>query len=284
MAAQPHMFKRLVVGLEPSAPDRTMRLAAELAELLHVELVGLFLEDPSLRDLAAIPFAREFRLLGGGWHPIELERLTGELEFAVRSAERLFVDAAKGLTTRYQFEVSREAAAQAIASISRSGDIIVIAEPAAPVDHATQRFSWLLNAAFQSAAAVMLVPARLARASGPVVAIAIKPDDPSIRAAAAIAIAANEDLVIVHAHEGKNGDPDIRKLAAETGLTIKLAFTGKAPLTDPAACAHAFHQVQERLIVATRGVLAPELALSIASSRRIPVLVIAPSEGALQSQ
>ena len=141
---------------------------------------------------------------GTGAERIELERLTDELDLAVRSAERLFMDAAKDLTTRYQFVVIREAAAQAITSISRSGDIIVIAEPATPIGHATQQFSWLLNAAFQSAAAVMLVPARLARVTGPVVAIAIKPDDPSIRAAAAIAIAAKEDLVIVHAHEGKS--------------------------------------------------------------------------------
>ncbi len=272
------MFKRVVLGLGPSAPDRTMRLAAELAELLHLELLGLFLEDPSLRDLAAIPFAREFRLLGGGWHPIELERLTKELEVAIRSAERLFVEAAKDLTTRRQFEVSRETAAQAMASTSRSGDIIVIAEPATPVGRATQQFYWLLNAAFQSAAAVMLVPAQVTRVTGPVVAIAIEPNDPSIPAAAAIAIAANEDLVVVHANEGKSDDPGIRKLAAETGLTIKHAFTGKAPLSDPAACALAL------LIVATRDVLAPELAFSIASSRHIPVLVIARNEGTPQSQ
>lgn len=278
MAARPDMFKRVVLGLEPSAPGRTMRLAVELAELLHVELLGLFLEDPSLRDLAAFPFAREFRLLGGGWQPIEPERLANDLEVAVRSAERLFVDAAKNLTTRCQFEVTRAAAAQAIASISRSGDIIVLAEPTPPLGRATQRFSSLLNAAFQSAAAVMFVPADLAGVTGPVVAIAFEPDDPSIRAAAAIAIPANEDLVIVHAHEWEGDKPDIRRLADQTGLTIKHAFTGKAPLSDPATFANAFHHLRERLVVVTQSVLVPELALSIASSRCVPVLVIAQNE------
>jgi len=278
MAAHSDMFKRVVLGLEPSAPDRTMRLAVELANLLHVELLGLFLEDPSLRDLAAFPFAREFRLLGGGWHPIEPERLANDLEVAVRSAERLFVDAAKNLTTRYQFEVTRAAAAQAIASISRSGDIIVLAEPTAPLGRATQQFSSLLNAAFQSAAAVMFVPAHLAVVTGPVVAIGFEPDDPSIRAAAAIAIAAHENLVIVHVHGWEGDNPDIRRLADETGLTIKHAFTGKAPLSDPATFANTLHHVRERLVVATQSVLAPELALSIASSRCIPVLIIASNE------
>ncbi len=221
MAAQSDMFKRVILGLELSAPDRTMRLAAELAELLHVELLGLFLEDPSLRDLAAFPFAREFRLLGGGWQPIEPARLANDLEVAVRSAERLFVDAAKNLTTPCQFEVTRATVPQAIASISRSDDIIVIPEPATPLERVTQHFSWLLNAAFHSAAAVMLVPAQVARAKGPVVTIAVDPADPSIRVGANIAIAANENLIIVRARERENDDPEIRKLGTETGLTIK---------------------------------------------------------------
>jgi hypothetical protein len=141
-----------------------------------------------------------------------------------------------------------------------------------------------LEAAFQSAAAVMVVPDRIRRIAGPVVAVAVAPDDRSIRAAAGIAIAAKEDLVVVHAHEGKGDDPGARKLAAETGLTIKHVFTGKASLSDPAACVEAFHHVEERLVVTSRGKSAPEFALSIASSRRVPVLVIASNMDAPQSQ
>jgi threonine dehydrogenase-like Zn-dependent dehydrogenase len=141
-----------------------------------------------------------------------------------------------------------------------------------------------LEAAFQSAAAVMVVPARIARLAGPVVAVAVTPDDPSISAAAGIAVAAKEDLVIVHAHEGKGDDPGVRKLAADTGLAIKHVFTGKASLSDSAACVEALRHVEERLVVMTRGTFAPELALSIASWRRVPVLVIASRLDAPQSQ
>lgn len=284
MEAQPHIFKRLVLRLELGLPDHTMQLAVELAELLHIELLGLFLEDPSLRHLAAIPFVRELRPLEGGWRPIDLDQLIHDLEVAVRNAERLFVEAAKDLSTRHQFEVIREAAAQAIASIFRSGDIVIITQPSTPAGRATQQFSWPLEAAFRSDAAVMVVPARIARLAGPVVALAAAPDDPSIRAAAGIAIAAREDLVVVHAHEGKGDDPGFRKLAADTGLTIKHVFTGKASLSDPAACVEAFRHVKERLVVVARGTFPPELALSIASSRRVPVLVIASSGDAPQSQ
>lgn len=278
MADEPRAFKRLVLGLEPSAPDRAIRLAANLAQLLHLDLVGLFLEDPSLHDLAALPFAREFRPLGGGWRSIDLGQLTHDLDIAVRNAERMFAEAAKDLTTQRQFEVARAAAAQAIASVSRSGDIVAIMEPPTPAARLTQQFSWLVDAAFQSAAAVMLVPTSVARATGPVAAIARVPDDPSIRTAAAIAEAAKEKLIIVHAYEAEAHEPRASGAGGDTGLAVKHAFASTPALSDPATYAHALRDVRERLVVAPRDILAPQLALAIASSRHVPVLVTAPDE------
>src|SRR5450830_1043551 len=221
MSKEPHSFKRLVLGLQPSAPDRTMQLAVELADLLHLDLFGVLLEDTSLRDLASIPFAREFRPLGGGWHTIDLDRLSHDFELAARSIERMFTDAAKRLATRYQFEVVRGPMAKTFASISRTDDIVMIVEPLSPAERATQQFSWLLEAAFRSAAAVMLVPPHITRTKGPVVAIVVSSDDPSIHVAAAIAFAAKEELVIIEADGLDADDPRIGKLAADTGLTIK---------------------------------------------------------------
>ena len=40
MTTQPPSFKRLVLGFQSAAPDRTVRLAVELAELLDLELLG----------------------------------------------------------------------------------------------------------------------------------------------------------------------------------------------------------------------------------------------------
>jgi hypothetical protein len=59
---------------------------------------------------------------------------------------------------------------------------------------------------------------------------------------------------------------------------------GNASLSDPAAFVEALRHVEERLVVMGRSTLAPELALSIASSRHVPVLVIASSVDAPQSQ
>jgi hypothetical protein len=271
-----HSFKRLVLGLQPSAPDRTMQLAVELAGLLRLDLLGLFLEDTSVRDLASIPFAREFRALGGGWQPIDLDRLSHDLELAARSLERMFTQAAKRLPTRTQFEVVRGPMAESIAAISRTDDIVMIMEPVSPAERVTQQFFWLTEAAFRSAAAVMLVPPQIVRSTGPIVAIAAAPDDPCIAAAAAIAIAAKEELVIIEADHNEANDAYVRKLAADTGLTIEQVAAVKGSLPDAAACVQAFRLLRERLVVMSRGAFNDTAALAIASARKVPVLVIEP--------
>ncbi|HTT46666.1 MAG TPA: hypothetical protein VMG39_01565 [Pseudolabrys sp.] len=280
MPMKPHSFRRLVLGLQPSAPDRTMRVAVELADLLHLDLLGLLIEDTSLRDLAKIPFARELRSLGGGWRAIHLDQLSRDFELSARSIERMFTNAASRLSTRYQFELVRGTLAETIASISRTGDIVMIFEPLNPAERATQQFTWLLQAAFQSAGAVMLVPTQITRTKGPIVAIAAAADDPSIHAAAAIALAAKEELVIIEADGLDANDPHISTFAANTGLTIKRLSAAKIALPDPAICAQAFRQTQERLVVMTRGAFEDTAASAIAAARRVPVLVIEPLSGA----
>ena len=278
MSKEPHSFRRLVLGLQPGAHDRTMRLAVDLADLLHLDLLGLFLEDTSLRDLASIPFLREFRPLGGGWQAIDLDRLSRDFELAARSIERKFMGAAKRLPTAYQFEVVRGPLAKTLSSVARTGDIVMIVEPWSPVERATQQFSWLLEAAFRSATAVMLVPPHIVRTRGPVAAIVTSPDDPSLHVAAAIALAAKEELVIIETDGHDAEDAGIRKLAAATGLTIKRIAAAGIGLVDPAACALAFRQNQERLIVMTRSALAHGAAIAISAARRVPVLVVEPEE------
>ena len=276
MAAASHSFKRVVLGLQPQTPDRMMRLAVELAGLLELDLLGLFLEETGLRDLASLPFAREFRPLGGGWHPIDLDRLSHDMEVAARTTERMFAAAAKCLAARSHFAIVRGSTAETIASISQTGDIIMIVEPVTAAERATEQFSWLIEAAFRSAGAVMLVPSRVARTRGPVVAIASAPDDPCVATAAAIATAAGEELVVIAAYESSSDDLPIRKLAAGAALTIKHIAEAKIPPSDPSALSRALNELKERLVVMTRDVRKRDLALQMAAARHVPILVIEP--------
>ena len=124
----------------------------------------------------------------------------------------------------------------------------------------------------------MLVPPHIVRTKGPIVAIAASPDDPSIHTAAAIAIAAKEELVIVDACEAAIDDSHIYALASELDLPIKHVIAGKILRSHPAALLPAFRQLQERLVVMTRGVFAYEVASTTASVRQVPMLIVEPPE------
>jgi hypothetical protein len=263
--------------MQPRAPEHTLRLAVELAQLLNLELLGVFLEDTSLQNLASIPFAREFRLLGGGWHPIDVGQLSHELELAAQSAERMFAETVKHLRTQCRFEVARGPMAATIAAVSQTSDIVVIGEPASAAERVTQQFSWLMQAAFRSVAAVMIVPSRIARIHGPVVAIATTPDDPSIAVAAAIARAANEELVVADVCANVIDEAQIRALAAANGLTIRHVIKGRITGANAASFANTIRPLHERLVVMTRGASDDRLASLVAAEQRVPVLVIEPA-------
>ena len=281
MPNRPHGFKRLVLALQLAAPDRGLQVVAELADLLQVELLGLCLEDSGLRDLAGLPFAKEFRGLSAGWQPIDLKRLSRDLDLAARGLERMFDAAVRELSTPARFEVMRGRLAESIAATSRSGDILVIMEPVSPAERATSQFTWLSEAAFSSAAAVLLVPQRIVRSRGPMVAIAAMPDDPSIHAGAALAAAAKEELVIIDANHHQVSIDAARLPGTEIGLKVEQLTAAKTAFPDPAVCTQAFGNLQERLIVMTRGAFDDSAASVIASARQVPVLVIEPpmSEG-----
>jgi len=122
----------------------------------------------------------------------------------------------------------------------------------------------------------MLVPPHIARTKGSVVAIAASSGDPSIPAAAAIAFAAKEELIIIET-DGLYADyPRIRRLADDTGLVIKRMAAPNVRLADPAARAQAFRQITERLVVVTRDALAEGATSAISAARRVPVLVVEP--------
>jgi hypothetical protein len=261
MTRPPLGFKRLVLGLQGGASSRSMRLAVEFAERFDLELLGLFIDDSGLRNLAGIPFARAISSVGGGWSQIGLPQMIHDLDLAASGAERRFVEAARKLARR-QFEVARGGVAEAIAEVSRSGDLLVIGAPATAAAFAAEPFASLLEAVFDSTSPVMLAPARLARDVGSVVAIAGYPGDPSVDAAAAVADALGEDLVVIESRDG---------VATRRGAETRLAFAADA-------APQALHGLTERLVVATRGVVGHEAALAIATSRGVPVLSIIASE------
>jgi molybdopterin-guanine dinucleotide biosynthesis protein A len=276
MAVEIRTFRRLVVGLDLRASAGAVQVATALAELLKLELLGVFIEDTSLHNLAGMPFARELRPLGGEWHRLDTGELSRHLERAARTAERLFGEAAKRLSTQWRFEVVRGPLAGTIAAVSQTGDIVVIGEPASAAERASQQFSWLLDAALQSAAAVLVVPSRIARRQGPVVAVAAAPDDVSLVVAADIAAATNEDLVVVDRCATALEEERVGALPRAKDRRVEHIVAGPGAADAPASLSHVLHSVRERLIVMTRRAFDGRAVAAIAAARQVPVLVVEP--------
>jgi hypothetical protein len=276
-------YKRVVVGLHQSAPDkRTVRMAAELAGLLRLDLMGLFIEDPGMFALAQRPGAREFQLLGKRWQAINPETLSRDIELCALSARRVLDETAKSLGVPTRFEVVRAAMREAIRTVSLPSDIVIIAEPGNPAERTIAPFPQLVKAALESTATVLYLPRRIARTRGPVVAIATAPDDPSIGAAASIAAAAKESLVVVEAFDRKAGETEAMPVvSSEAGIPVgRLTVAAKA-LMDVRALSSALEGLRGRMIVVTRGAFGEgdgDKPAELAALQGLPVLLVEPEE------
>lgn len=247
-------FERVVVRLGMHTPPETMSFAANLARLLQLDLFGLFVEDARLRSLAGLPFLREFRSLGGGWHPIDTARLSHELELSRRSVERAFIAAAKGLKTASRFEVMSGTPVDAVATYWKAGDLAVIGAPMNGDGEASPEMAKLIDEAFRSAVAVVLMPAKAVRVRGPVAVIADGPDDPALRLAGQVADMLGEHAVVLAKRpEGAAG--------------------AKAPM-EPAEVMRLFGPLCERMVVVRRAGLQDAVPQALLAARRVPVLVV----------
>jgi len=277
-------FKRVVVGLNQSTPERaTVRVAAELAGLLRIDLFGLFIEDPAVAGFAGLAGAREYQLLGRRWQQADPESLSRQIELCARSAQRLIDEAARGIGVPSRFEIVRAAVGEALKAAG-GGDIVIVAEPQNPSDRAIAPFPQLLHAAFSSEATVLYVPRRIARAHGPVVAVAMSPDDPSIAAATAIAAAARENLIVLDASdtgaEPPGAGPQVTRAG---GVPVGRLRIAPRALQDQRSLCSALGGLGERMIVVTRGAFGEgdgDKPADLASLCGVPVLLVEPADGA----
>lgn len=281
MAAPGHGFKRLVLALQPGAASSDLRFAAEIARLLNLEFLTLILEDLGLGEAARLPFAREFRGPASGWQPIDPRQLASDVQAATQNLRRRIENAAWDLKANAQLEVIKGPVADTIRAVSRTGDILLLAEPASSAERASAQFNWLTEAVLGSSTAVLLVPARLARRKGPVVAIAATEDDRSIQAAAEIAASCGEELVII---DVDHPEPPLaaREPADDARLHIERLSAPGGAFADPTLLHHAFGNLQERLIVMTRGAFHDSVAPTVASARNVPVLLVEQASSAAQ--
>jgi hypothetical protein len=264
----PPGFKRIVLPLPHSAKDYvSVAFAAELADLMGVDLLGVFAEDDRLTDLAGLSCVRELRLAGDGWHRLDAQQLERGLSLLADEARRQFREAARALRVGVRFDLARGQIGETIFAQSMAGDIIAIVEPANLAERMTHQFRQLLNAAMNTSASALMIPSRISRRKGPVVVVARGEADPSIEMGLRVAQAVHESLIVLAA-QGAGEAPSV-PLAGTVPVQRRPIPTSEVGLAELGSLL-AF--TGERLVVLSRGMSA-DFASKLAFERGVPVLV-----------
>ena len=275
-------FKRMVIGLPQSMPDRAaVEAAADLAEFLNIELLATFVADSMLLELAGLPAARELRVLNQEWQTIDVTQIRRELEHATAVARSRFAECVKSRTIKTSFDVV--GGAEAIGSLIRADDIVAIIEPTYPGERITRQFTGLVAAAFDMAGAVLAVPRRIARTAGPVVVVAAGPGDASIRSGLAIAAALKERLIVVTSADAQL-PAEIHTEAEQLGVQIDHVTASGRRQANGTVLASVPPPMAERLRVVTRERLADDNRRLFSSLYDIPLLLIEPGRAEILAE
>lgn len=258
----------MVVGLPQGMGNQAaLQAAADLAERLQIELLGAFIEDATLLDLAGFPAMRELRALDQQWQPFDVERISRELESAAAIARRRFVEGAHLRSIKTAFDVLHDV--DAIMSLIESGDIFTVIEPSHPGETMTRQFAALLDTAFATCGSILAVPRRINRDHGPIMVLAGGPADPSMRIGIDIAAALKERLIAV-IPPGVQLPSEIIAEAKSLGVAIE-QLTANPNIADAPLTAS---RSKERLRVTARARLRSAPSQIFAILHGVPLLLV----------
>jgi len=268
-------FKRIVIALPQSTANQAaVDATANLAELLHVELLAAFLADTSLHALAGYPTVRELRTFDQRWHTIDAEQIARDIDYAAGAARRRFIETVRSRNIKSGFNVVT--GPEAMSSLISPDDIVAIIEPAHPGERITRQFTDLCDAALETAGGVLVVPRRIAHATGPVVALTTRPEDAGSHAALAIAAALKERLILVTRF---GTSPSARILSDANRLGVQVEQLAANGLTvEASSLALSSSRLNERLRVVTRGTLSNDAPRLFSILHGVPLLLVEPHQ------
>jgi len=125
------IIRRVAVALDASLQNsQALRVAAEMAASLQVELEGIFIEDINLIRLAELPFTREIRLASMTEETVSLQRMEQELRTLARQQQQKLELVAREKGISCSFSIRRgQVKAELLDAIS-SVDVLTLCRPA----------------------------------------------------------------------------------------------------------------------------------------------------------
>jgi len=246
--AQP--IERVVVPLDAASENLiAIETATRIAAHAKAPLIGVFVDDEDLLQLASLPFARQFTV-GAEAEPLTIEHVELHLRLAAERARRELFAAAKRHGVTASFEIVRGASASALAGASER-DIVVAGALTRPIaGHFRVECRWW------SSFAAMPGPFLLARHAwgtrGSVALLLRDRGAGSLRlldAAAQIAEAADALLTVILSPDGEPVDDWIADRLGDRPLRLQVEI---APL-EPAALRQRLGELECRLLATEAG-------------------------------
>lgn len=121
--------RRVLLALASSAPAaEPLDVALRLAIAMQAELAGVFVEDPELLRVAALPFTHEVGVTSAVVRPLESAEVEGALRRRAEQARQSLASGAARASVHWSFSVTRGSVSEQIRSAAGRADVIVAAE------------------------------------------------------------------------------------------------------------------------------------------------------------
>lgn len=129
-------IRRVIVGLDPALRSRVLlEAAAELAEQMEAELIGLFVENQDLLHFAGLPFAREVGFASATRRALDVESMERSLRALAKEAQQTLAAVLGRKPVQWSFRVVRGAPAAELLAAAEESDFVIANLEAPPEGH-----------------------------------------------------------------------------------------------------------------------------------------------------
>jgi hypothetical protein len=120
-------FRRILVTMPHGESQAALEAAAKLAVRLEAELIGLFVEDVDLLNLAALPLSREALMLSRSGRLLDPEQIERELKSKAAVARRALAQTAAALHLDWSFWIARGRVEAELLAAALEADLVALA-------------------------------------------------------------------------------------------------------------------------------------------------------------
>lgn len=252
------VIRRLTMALDAAICEGVdFEAAAELAALLGADLHALFVEDPDLVALAALPVAREVARVGARARQLDRAEVLAALRRQVQRAESGLTRAGARRTVTVSFRTERGKILRCALAEGESGGVVLLPAACEPVPRRAAAvparprpvFAWFEAA--DLARGTLSVAARIARHAGSGLFIGFRADEPGADDALRRLLRESADL--------RAGEVWLRPFALPRAAVLADAAAGVragqlvlgvgGPLADEASLAELFRRLAATLVL-----------------------------------